>query len=713
MKDAIVEQRPEVLSILLNSVRHRYHTSGVRHIELSVSVSDLLNQVTRRCLVDFVYAKGDGHDATSSSDGSGEERHGDRITKLECSGSGSRFTVEPWQSALAHPSPLPLPSWQLPNLGRPDYQLTGSVLVSDKMMMNGLLVKAVVFALNDANVEAASRFLSLADLKESKYRQHLKAGLDKISDKLWGQVLPFLDRSVIRRRRKGRGSAPLSRQRSRRVDSADDEGDAGPGFSEGNDATADKKRTRSFDAANHDERRVRPKGAGNTPETLATSMQQPLFDPALMSSSSLSSLQLPSKNTALPPVPASAATPQAAHYIPPPLRRLMPAAEAQAPMVAAASLRQSQPSLPVLPQSRSPHMRAALTADAAAPIAVGSPAASIAAVAATTSMPEACVSSLRGLPAGVRTSRSPSGPLQQRSSTTSLKVPAASPVIRMQDASSLLPLRAQCNPAPSTELCGLSQLPSNAAAPAAKAADSVSTAPATSVAASMSLARRPAQPAIATTQQGWMAPNQRLLPSTIHEVHKPISLADRDAQSSSLSAHHDTTDSVDTDSSVAKFDPPTMAVCRRPKKWLPFWRQHSEYHESEKTQSCFFLAAFNRNGVHLPPSSDFTAAFAMMDGRVEREQLEANVLRSLRALKFSEKVVDPADAYKRLGEYAQQCSDDNVLSALAVGFCDDRVLELLYPNVIGEENLQQTTRATRFAVVWTSRCDIRFLVVRP
>ena len=68
MRDAIVEQRPEVLSILLNSVMHRYDTAGVRYTELSVSVSDLLSPLLRRCLTVFVHQKNDGDELINLAD---------------------------------------------------------------------------------------------------------------------------------------------------------------------------------------------------------------------------------------------------------------------------------------------------------------------------------------------------------------------------------------------------------------------------------------------------------------------------------------------------------------------------------------------------------------------------------------------------------------------------------------------------------------------
>jgi len=55
MKDVILNTHPEVLSILLNSVTHRYGKAGVGYMELSVSLGDLTKSNTLACLLDHVY----------------------------------------------------------------------------------------------------------------------------------------------------------------------------------------------------------------------------------------------------------------------------------------------------------------------------------------------------------------------------------------------------------------------------------------------------------------------------------------------------------------------------------------------------------------------------------------------------------------------------------------------------------------------------------
>lgn len=82
MKDAIVEQRPEVLSILLNHVMSAYRYSGVRHVELSVSVSDLLSPLIRSCLLEHSYSVPlHGHGSVRGEQGHhGEGAHGEIIS---------------------------------------------------------------------------------------------------------------------------------------------------------------------------------------------------------------------------------------------------------------------------------------------------------------------------------------------------------------------------------------------------------------------------------------------------------------------------------------------------------------------------------------------------------------------------------------------------------------------------------------------------------
>jgi len=57
IKDAIYQQRLEVLSILLNNSLHRYGRAGVRHVELSLGSQDAHNLAVLRTLQDCTFSK--------------------------------------------------------------------------------------------------------------------------------------------------------------------------------------------------------------------------------------------------------------------------------------------------------------------------------------------------------------------------------------------------------------------------------------------------------------------------------------------------------------------------------------------------------------------------------------------------------------------------------------------------------------------------------